>query len=402
MNMQVFDDKNAIEKEYSLILFREFLQRFFVDLNHGILWSEFIENARLSATHGEEHRALAASIFNEGWKLMAYALYQSRAPIDMWEDLEKILYEFFTDPDHPTVSYGQIAADVMWYDQNSLESFRHLRNFLDCNEEISTDQFKPDIPVEELEKIEREDLLRSLIKLAMLPSRRFPESVSLRDRQRWVFAEDLNRLIVKYLPESGIKTNVDELTTLIKKTLPRFKTKPHLLNLIKDYEADLEGEIYELVDLVEEPVQEPVKEVSVSVVVVDGKTHISGIGKQNIEFTAIGILKALAGLNFVPTATEDFTQEVAALLYKIMEILRGPEDKKFNSALGLLGDFRTYLYEIKKKLSKFHAVDITTLKPAELKQKCILDSLSPIEAEISEIMPMSFCARPSDGIRIQG
>jgi hypothetical protein len=236
----------------------------------------------------------------------------------------------------------------------------------------------------------------------MLPSRRFPESVTLRDRQRWVFAEDLNRLIEKYLPESGIKTNVDELTTLIKKTMPRFKNKPHLLNLIKDYEDDLEGEIYELVEIIEEPEQAPIKEVSVSVVVIDGKTHISGIGKQNIEFTAIGILKYLAGLNFVSTDIEDFRQEVASVLYKIMEILRGPEDKKFNTALSLLGDFRTYLYEIKKKLGKFHGADASTLKPQELKQKCILDSLGPIEAEISEIMPMSFCSKPSDGIRIQG
>jgi hypothetical protein len=408
MNMQVFDDKHAIEREYTMILLREFLQRVFKVLNRGDLWKEFLEHARSSQRYGQENnpqlaqadKLIASSIFKSGWRLIAYSLYQCRAPVDINDDLIVVLNEFFTDPDNSQITYGQIAIDVIWDDQSDLESFRHLKHSLETSEEIGDCQLTSDLPEDEVKKIEREDLLRSLIKLAMLPSRRFPESVEFRDRQRWVFAEDLNRLIKKYLPESGIQTDIDELRDLILQIMPRFKNKPHLLQLIKDYEYDLIGEVLDLTELIEETVPEPIKEVLVSIVVIDGKTHLNGVGKQAIEFSSLGILKALAALTFEATETDDFKQEVSGLLYKIMEILRGPDDKKFNTALGLLGDFRAYLYEIKKKLSKFHGVDISTLKPAELKQRCILDSLGPIEADISEIMPMSLTSKATAGMRI--
>jgi hypothetical protein len=397
MNMQVFDDKHAIEREYTMVLFREFLQRVFKVLNHGELWREFLDHARKK---DEAEKFIASSIFKSSWRLIAFSLYQCRAPVDINEDLIAVLNEFFTDPANPQVTHGQIAIDVIWDDQPDLESFRHLKFALETSEEIGDCQITTDLPEEEVKKIEREDLLRSLIKLAMLPSRRFPESASLRDRQRLVFADDLHRLIKKYLPESSIQTDINELSSLIQEIMPRFKNKPNLLQLIKDYEDDLAGEVLELTELVEEPALEPIKEVSVSIVTIDGKTHFSGIGKQTIEFSSLGILKALAALPFEATAVDDFNQEVNGLLYKIMKILRGPEDKKFNTALGLLGDFRAYLYEIKKRLSKYHGKDISTLKPSELKQRCILDSLGPIEAEISEIMPMSLTSKSTGGIRI--
>ena len=398
MNMQVFEDKNAIEREYALNLLKEFLHRVFKVLNRGDLWKEFLEHAR---KNNDDDWLIASSIFKSGWRLISRALYQSRAPIDITEDLTDLLMEFFTDPKNPKVTYGQIALDAVWDDQSGLECFRHLKIALENQEQISECSIYSDLPEDQIKKLEREDMLRSLIKLAMLPSKRFPESSALRDRQRWVFSEDMYRLVKKYLPESGIETDFDELKSLVLSVIPRIKSKPALLAIIDDYRADIEGEVLELVEVITEP--ESIIKVSVSVVVIDGKTHISGIGKKHIEFTCLGILKALADIDFSPKNIDDFEDEVKSTLFKIMEFLRGPEDKKFSFVIGLLGNYRDYLYEIEKKLSKFRGADNSKLKPAELKQKCILDSIGPVLSEIAEMMPMSFKAteKKSDGIRIQ-
>jgi len=352
-----------------------------------------MDNARLAATR-TECKALAASIFSVGWKLIAYALYQSRAPIEDSKELEQILNEFFTDPDtesepgKPAVKYGEIALNVILDDQPSLESFRRQKHYLETSENLAECQFCPDMPAEDLAKIEREDLLRSMIKLALLPSRRFPESNALRDRQRWVFSEDMFRLVKKYLPESGLEVSFEDLKDLILSVMPRLKTKPALIAIIDDYREDIEGDVLDLLEAVDE--FETITEVPLSMVIIDGKTHISGIGTQNIEFSALGILKHLASLNFDVEHSKDFEEEVKSQLFKITDFLRGSEDKKFSVVFGLLGKFRDILYEIEDKLKKLRGIDKAALNSKQRKQKSILDSIGVVLSDIAEIMPISF------------
>lgn len=401
MNMAI--NQERVEREYSIGLLKVFLERVFKKNNKGIFFKEVMDHFKSSE---EDDKMIGKMIFEKAWIVVMYALWQSKAPIDLWEEVEEYLKEFFTDAETQK-SYGDLIIAVIEADQHTLQTFRSQKWGLQMEE--GSELFTLN---EEQEDILNEDMLRSLIKLAFLPTRRLPMSSSLMDRQKWTFSDDLYRLINEYLPDSGIETTNQELKEIILSEIPKLNKRLSLLELVDDY--DLTEELISLeveeikdhedVSSLEVVVARPVEEVTVSVIMVDGKTHITGIGEQIIEFSKDGILDSIKIIPYSLETIDEFKDELVSLLFKIMEALRGPKDLKFSLALVKLGLYKDILHELKVMLQNvFTGKDFDEIKKnAKLaKFKTIVDAINAVDAEISELMPMSHSSKPIDTCKIQ-
>ena len=393
------DDKSVTAK-YAQNIFGILLERIFMVLQDGIHYRRFIAYARKGT---EESRAAAAEEFRTVWKIIAHELHMANAPVSVDEAIE-ICQQFFFDPDDSSKDYSEIAIDILWEDANSFLTFIRERSQLEKEEQfrIQSIELKNDLV--------REDLLRSLIQLAFLPTKLLPDSPHLVDRQKATFAENLRRLILVYLPEAKLKVSTAELKTLIPAEIKKLKNRPSLLKLIDDYEEELakaeEEEILELTEEIIEPEKRAAipEAVEVKIVIIDKVKHIFGIAQEKIEFTPMGILKAIKAFAFDPENSQEFSDNVAGLLFKIMEVLRENSDKtqKLNKAFALLGEYKSLLYEI-LKIANRQLKDKTpeTLGKKEKMFYIVKTVVNKVDYQISEMMPMSMKAHAYHGIRIQ-
>jgi hypothetical protein len=390
MNMTKGGD--SLTSSYACNIFGILLERIFMVLQEGKHYKRFIGFARKGTEKGN---LAAANEFRTVWKIIARELYNANAHVTLDEAIA-ICKQFFFDPDDSSRDYSSIAIDILFDDQASFLTYRRKRSQLEMEEEFHVQA------LEVKNDLIREDLLRSLIQLAFLPTKLLPDSPHLVDRQKATFSENLHRLVMQYLPPAGINTSVEELKHLLVAEIPKLKTRSSFLVLIDNYEGELSGE--EVIELTEEIVVAPVESVEIRTVVIDGTRTTFTVGAEKIDFTAKGILTAISRFHYSPENEQEFRDNIVNLLTKILEELRGEKVKALNDSYKLLGDYRIMLYEIKKILEKSRGrtkeADLTS---KQRKLKAIVDVIIPVEACVSELMPMSLRARTQSegGIRIQ-
>ena len=385
--MDTGNNKQSITTESIENTLRQVFNKVFKKNDNGFLWEEFLEYAR----QGENGKEIATSLFLEAWRIIVEILYTANAPV-FQSEVETFCQKWLIDP-KTDESYINIAYEVFndGFQHQTFQTFREQRYNLEKEEEYTRSD------LENRGKIERADLLSSLIRLAFSPTKRIPDTIHMRDRILACFSEDLGRLIIQYLNTANMTVTIAELKDLIVKHVPIAKKYKKLLNLVDNYERVLQlKQPDKTTEIEEQDLPEVELElITVSTVIVGDKIHIQGldnhffgIEKKSYEFSVSGLTQAIGDLIFEPNDPKEFENDLKRLLFKIMDALT--LEKTYSKAFSLLGDYRTMLYGLKIKLQKkLERTPKTMWKATEIKMNSIINCIGPVEAEISEGMPMS-------------